>query len=101
MSPNQVDVIPVDPNKHFKYAQKITNALRKQGFRVYFDNSDERLSKKIFYAQTHKIPYQIIIGDNEVLDKNISYREYGKQDSNTIKLNQFVRILKKRIKDKN
>lgn len=101
LSPNQVDIILVDNNKHKKYGEKIALALRKHDIRVYVDNSDERLSKKIFYAQTHKIPYQIVIGDNEVANKTISYREYGKQESINIKLPAFIKLLKNRIKAKN
>lgn len=100
LSPIQVEEILVDNEKHAKYAERVANLLRKNGIRVHIDNSDERLSKKIFNAQTHKTPYQIVIGDNEVANKTISFREYGKTESTTIKPSQFVTLLKKRIKSK-
>ncbi len=100
LSPIQVEEILVDNEKHAKYAERIAKLLRKNSIRVHIDNSDERLSKKIFNAQTHKTPYQIIIGDNEVTNKTISFREYGKTESITVKPNQFVSMLKKRIKNK-
>ena len=100
LSPIQVEEILVDNEKYAKYAERVANLLRKNGIRVHIDNSDERLSKKIFNAQTHKTPYQIVIGDNEVANKTISFREYGKTESTTIKPSQFVTLLKKRIKAK-
>ena len=63
--------------------------------RVHIDNSDERLAKKIRNAQVKKIPYQIIIGDNEVKSSILSYRQYGKKEVNKINVNAFINLITK------
>lgn len=94
MVPTQITIIPINNKFHLEYASKIYESLKEKGFRVKLDSSDERLNKKIRDAQTSKIPYQIIIGDNEVKDKKISYRPYSKQDTTTCLLDEFIKILK-------
>ncbi|MDR0740008.1 MAG: threonine--tRNA ligase [Mycoplasmataceae bacterium] len=98
LSPVQVAVIPVNPLKHGIYCEKITLALQQELIRVEFDNSDERLSKRIRDAQIQKIPYQLIIGDNEVKNDSVSYRRYGEQTSKEVSFNEFINILKQQIK---
>jgi threonyl-tRNA synthetase len=67
---------------------------------VEYSNSDDRLSKRIRNAQIQKIPYQLVIGDEEINKKTISYREYGKQESHETTIKAFLDILSKQIKDK-
>lgn len=100
LSPIQVCIIPVEINKHDKYCSKLSKAFNRRFIRAIYDNNDERLGKKIRDAQIKKIPYQIIIGDNEINNKNISYREYGKQKSISITLPDFFKLLRNRIKSK-
>ena len=101
LSPNQVIFLPVLPEKHGKFAKKLQLKLLNMGIRARIDNSNERLSKKIREAQIKKIPYQVIIGDEEVNSKNISYREYGKEESIKLPFSAFARLLKGRINKKN
>lgn len=78
LSPQQVVVIPINNDQHGNYAEQLVQELRAQNLRAIVDNSNERLSKKIRAAQISKIPYQIIIGDQEIQKPNlISYRKYG------------------------
>ena len=101
LSPNQVIFLPVLPEKHGKFAKKLQLKLLNMGIRARIDNSNERLSKKIREAQIKKIHYQVIIGDEEMNSKNISYREYGKEESIKLPFSAFARLLKGRINKKN
>ena len=101
LSPNQVIFLPVLPEKHGKFAKKLQLKLLNMGIRARIDNSNERLSKKIREAQIKKIPYQVIIGDEEMNSKNISYREYVKEESIKLPFSAFARLLKGRINKKN
>ncbi len=95
LSPIQIAVLPVNNNFHLDYSKKIVQELVKHGFQVELNDSDERLSKKVRDAQTSKIPYQLIIGDNEVKTKdNISYRKYGEQETNSTSLKKFIENFK-------
>lgn len=100
LSPIQICIIPVDVNKHNEYCSKLFKSFNRRQIRVSYDNSDERVGKKIRDAQVKKIPYQIVIGDNEISNNTISYREYGKQESVSISLPNFFKIIKNRIKAK-
>jgi threonyl-tRNA synthetase len=64
---------------------------------VEFDNSDERLAKRIRDAQIQKIPYQLIIGDQEIKNNSVSYRRYGEQTSSTVDFKDFVKMLQTQI----
>lgn len=95
LSPIQALIIPIDEQTHGKLASKMANKLVKLGFRAKVDFSEERLAKKIRNAQIKKIPYQIILGDEELKSNNISYREYGKEEIHKASLSEFVKLLKK------
>ncbi len=100
LAPIQVEIIPINNEKHLKYATQLKKNLVKNGIRVKLDDSINRLSYKIRDAQIHKIPYQIVIGDNEINDhqKAITYRQYGKTDEVKLPFSQFKSLLKKQIK---
>lgn len=101
LAPTGVAIIPVNNETHLKYCQQIATKLKQKGIRVKINDLDDRLAKKIRDAQVKKIPYQVIIGDNEVKNGTISYRKYGEQDSKTLKTNNFIKLLVKLINNKN
>lgn len=100
LSPIQVMLMTVNNEKHYKFAKRMQLKLLKLGIRARLDDSDNRISKKIRDAQIHKIPYQIVIGDNELNSKDIVYREYGKNEEVKIPLTKFISLLKKKIKNR-
>ena len=65
LAPTQVQVIPVKLEYHDEYAKEVVTKLRKAHFRVNNDNRDEKLGYRIREAQLKKIPYQLVLGDNE------------------------------------
>jgi threonyl-tRNA synthetase len=83
--------------EHGIYCEKITHELEQNLIRVEFDNSDERLAKRIRDAQIQKIPYQVIIGDNEIKNNSVSYRKYGEQNSIETSFKDFVKLLQEQI----
>jgi len=68
LSPVQVKVLPVS-EKHAAYAHEVSDALRDAGLRVELDDSNETLGKKIRSGKTEKVPYLIVLGDEEVNSK--------------------------------
>jgi threonyl-tRNA synthetase len=94
MAPTQAVIIPVNNNAHSAYAKEVTDELRKYDIRCKLDNRNERLGLKIREAQTSKIPFQIVIGDAEVENKNITIREYGSDDEKKVTLQEFISIIK-------
>lgn len=100
LAPVQVNVIPVNNEYHLDYAKDIYEMLKENNIRVNLDDRSEKLGYKIRESQTNKIPYTIIIGDEEIKEKNISYRKYGKKDTIQLSKNEFIEKLLEQINNK-
>ncbi|KIL43801.1 threonine--tRNA ligase [Jeotgalibacillus soli] len=98
LAPVQVQVIPVSPSIHLDYAKEVQELLRANGVRVEVDLRDEKMGYKIREAQMKKIPYMLVVGDQEVEDKGVNVRKYGEQKSETISLEQFIEQIKAEVK---
>lgn len=98
LAPVQVKLIPVNNEYHLEYVKELYNRLRDEGIRVEIDDREEKLGYKIREAQTKKIPYQLVVGDNEVKEKNITYRRYGQTDQVKVSVDEFVSMIKDEIK---
>ncbi len=99
LAPVQVKLIPVNNTYHLEYVNKVKDILLDANIRVEVDSREEKLGYKIREAQTKKIPYQLIIGDNEVKEEVLTYRAYGKQESVTLSILEFVEKIQKEIKN--
>ncbi|MFQ6862555.1 MAG: threonine--tRNA ligase [Beduini sp.] len=100
LSPVQVKVIAVSNEHHGDYAKEVANVLKEANIRVENDIRDEKLGYKIRDAQVHKIPYQLVLGDNEAKEKTVTYRAYGKQEQITVSLEEFVSMIQEEIQSK-
>ena len=98
LAPVQVEVIPVSNEAHYDYAKEIQEKLQREGFRVELDNRDEKMGYKIREAQMQKIPYMLVVGDNEMQEKAVNVRKYGEQKSETISFDDFLAALQKEVK---
>jgi threonyl-tRNA synthetase len=97
LSPVQVNVIPVNLEYHTEYSNKIYNLLIENGIRAEIDLRDEKLSYKMRESQTRKIPFTLILGDNELNSDTVSYRCFGSKDTDTLNINEFINMIKERI----
>ena len=79
LAPKQVVVLPVKNEYHEEYAQEVVKKLRKAHFRVQLDNRDEKLGYRIREAQMHKIPYELVLGNNERDEGTVTYRQCKKR----------------------
>ena len=84
LAPKQVEIIPVNVDLHYDYARLIQDELKSQGVRVEIDDRNEKMGYKIREAQMQKIPYQLVVGDKEVENKEVNVRKYGSQDQETL-----------------
>lgn len=95
LAPVQVKLIPVNMEYHKEYAEKLVSIFSKEQIRFEIDYRDEKLGYKIREAQTKKIPYTLVIGDNEVKNNLVTYRKHGSQEQVTVSVDEFVEIIKK------
>lgn len=100
LSPNQVNIIPVNNLIHIDYAKKIMQELDDNEIRVTLDESDEKFGYKMRQSVMSKVPYTLILGDNEMKDNTISYRHRGSTETKNMKLDEFISMLKEEIKTK-
>ena len=97
LSPVQVNIIPVNNEYHLEYSNKIYNLLRENNIRANIDLKDEKLSYKMRESQTKKIPYTLVIGDNEKDNNLISYRCFKSKETITLTCDEFINKLKEQI----
>ena len=100
LSPVQVNIIPVNNELHMNYCNEIKNLLEENNIRVKVDARDEKLGYKMRESQIKKMPITLIIGDNEVNNKQISYRKYGNQETYTCEIDEFISEINKCLKDR-
>ena len=98
LAPVQVKLIPVNNNYHLDFVKKVSEILFKEGIRAEIDDREEKLGYKIREAQTKKIPYQLVCGDKEVQNDNLTYRKYGEQAQTTVSIEEFVSMIKEEVK---
>lgn len=104
LSPVQVSVIPVS-DKHLAYARKVYNKINDENIRVELSDEQKTVGNKIRQATLQKVPYMIIIGDQEIDDSTsdsltISVRTREGEDLGSKSLQDFIVSLKERIENK-
>ncbi len=97
LSPTQVQIIPVS-EKHFEYAQSLKQKLMDADIRVEADMRNEKLGYKIREAQMQKLPYMLIVGDNEASQGTVSVRSRKNGDLGTKSVEDFISLINEEIK---
>lgn len=104
LSPTQLNVIPVrspnydDYQPQIDYCNNIFNELNQENVRVTIDDREEKLNKKIREAQVAKIPYTLVIGNDEVNNNTVTIRKYGEENTTNMPYNEFKSLLLNEIK---
>ena len=99
LAPVQVKVLPITERNN-DYAQKVYQKLSDAGIRVELDDRNEKIGYKIREASSMKIPYLIILGDEEEKGNTISIRGRGFENKSGLKLDDFMKRLDEEIKTK-
>lgn len=82
-----------------EYAKEIENELRCKEFRVELDSRDEKMGYKIRESQTKKIPYTLVLGNNERDNGTVTYRKYGEENSTTVSKEEFLDMITKQVSE--
>ena len=92
----QVEILIVGEN--FKnYGQKVLNILENHEIRAHLDDRNETVGKKIRESEMKKIPFMIVVGENEVKNNSVSIRRHHGDDLGEMKIEEFVDIVKKEV----
>ena len=100
LAPVQVKVLPVNNEYHLDYAKEVTELLKDKGFKVELDAREEKLGYRIREGQMEKVPYLLVLGNNERDEKTVTYRKHGEQKQITVPFDDFVAMLNEQIVDK-
>ncbi len=100
LAPVQVNIIPVNSEYHLEYAEKVKEALEQIGVRVEIDSRDEKLGYRMRESQLRKIPYNLVLGDQEKETETVNVRKFGQKEEQKIKLEAFIQNIKEEIDEK-
>jgi len=100
LAPVQVKLIPVNNEVHADYTIALSNHLSKLGFRVESDLRNEKMGYKIREANALKIPIQLVLGDEEAANDLVNVRQFGSTDTQTMKVGEFIDLIKTRQQNK-
>ncbi|MCP8857798.1 threonine--tRNA ligase [Latilactobacillus fuchuensis] len=93
LAPTQAIIIPVKNDLHYDYAKGIKEAMVKKGLRVRIDDRNEKMGYKIREAQTSKVPYTLVVGDQEMAEATVSVRKYGEENAVEEASDMFVNAI--------
>jgi threonyl-tRNA synthetase len=98
LAPVQVEVLPV-AEAHEDYARQVVDALGEAGMRVNYGAADDGLGKRIRHAKMEKIPYVLVVGDDDVEAKTVGVNPRGGEVVRGVPLDQFVADLRAEVDD--
>jgi threonyl-tRNA synthetase len=99
LCPEQARVIPITDGQN-EYAQALVQQLRDHGIRVSADMSAQRMNAKIRSAQLMKVPYMLVVGENEMNAGQVSLRVRDGSQHNNIPLGEFIVRVQDRIRER-
>ena len=94
LAPIQVAIATIN-DKCDDYCDELSEVLESQGFTTKSDKRNEKLNYKIREISNEKIPFLIVVGEKEVQEKTLSIRELGTKQTSTLKIEEFLKKLKK------
>ncbi len=100
LAPIQINVLPVNNAYHLETSTKIVKLLDDLNFRAKLDDSNEKLGYRLRNSQLQKIPYTLVIGDNEVANNTVTYRPYGEKEQITVTVDEFIKMITTKLINK-
>ncbi len=96
LAPRQVSVIPIT-DEHREYAHNLEQQLRAEGIRAHADLGNDRMNAKIRNAQLMKVPYMLVVGDQEVATQTVALRRRDGKRQDALPMAEFIAMTKERI----
>jgi threonyl-tRNA synthetase len=97
LMPEQAIILTLS-EKFEKYSQKVLTSLENDEIRASANNRNETIGKKIREAEMSKIPYMLIVGEQEEKDGTVSVRKHGEGDIGVMSIEEFTEMINKEIK---
>jgi threonyl-tRNA synthetase len=98
LMPEQYALLPIS-DRLIPYCEKVEQVLAKQDIRGYIDDRTESIGRKIRDTELKRIPYMLIVGDNEVEGETVSVRLQGEGDIGAMQVDEFIKHFQDRLDD--
>ena len=92
--------LPVATEEQKNYCNELASNFEKLGIRCEVDARDEKLGYRLRESQMQKTPYTIVIGEEELANKSLTYRCFGKQEQVKISIDDFLKLISEEIETK-
>ncbi|HBF18808.1 MAG TPA: threonine--tRNA ligase, partial [Cryomorphaceae bacterium] len=99
LTPDQAIVLPIS-EKYADYADKVSYLLKNYDLRTLVDNRSEKTGRKIRDAELAKIPYMLIVGEQEEAAGTVSVRKHGQGDIGAMSIEDFAKLVNDEVQDK-
>ena len=99
LAPVQMEILPIS-DKFIDKCKDVEMELKKQGFRVELDERNEKIGYKIRSAISQKIPYILVMGENEINNGTVSVRVRGTNESKEMKIEEFISFAKLKLENR-
>jgi len=96
LNPEQVAILPIS-DKYNDYAKNVSSLLNNYDIRSLVDDRSEKIGKKIRDNELKKIPFMLIVGENEVSGNSVAVRKQGEGDLGTMTVDNFADFINKQI----
>lgn len=97
LTTEQFAILPIS-EKFNEYAEKVSDVLKNSDIRGFVDSRNEKIGKKIREAELNKIPFMLIVGEQEMLGGKVSVRRRGEGDLGSMTVEEFTALLNEAVK---
>ena len=99
LAPVQAKILPIT-DKQLDYAYELKKKMFDLGLRVEVDSRNEKVGYKIREAQVKKVPYALVVGDEEVAKGTVTVRKHGEKETQSMQTEEFIKYLQQKIASK-
>ena len=99
LAPVQAAVLPI-ADRHLDYAGEVAKELRDAGLRVEVDDRSESVGRKIRDAELRKLPYMLVVGDQEESDRKVAVRRHHEGDIGAVEVAEFARSAAEEVRER-
>ncbi len=96
LNPDQVAILPLS-ERYNDYALKVSSLLNNYDIRSLVDDRNETVGKKIRDNEQQKIPFMLIVGENEANSNSVAVRKQGEGDLGTMSVDEFAKFIEQQI----
>ncbi len=100
LAPIQIRLLPVMTEAQNEYCKKLVDKFAEHKLRCEIDSREEKLGYRLREAQLKKIPYTIVIGENELANNTVTYRKFGSKDQITVSIDEFLNKIMDEVNSK-